>query len=231
MRARHFTNALAHTLVLALLALPALGTAAHAAVPASVPSGAALYTGPGESYAAAGELAADTAVYAIETEGDWTLIDFPRDGGRARAYAATQSLSMDGAVREANLLSVQATTAAAGTLYASPDENAGILAEPGIMTPVTILRMEGDFAFIEMDGSQGQRLRGWTPASTVGATGAAAFPCSARPNAGSMKRRRTMGIRCCSCPRERKLSATASCTTALPSLPAMAAPAILRRTN
>ena len=173
MRARHFTNALAHTLVLALLALPALGTAAHAAVPASVPSGAALYTGPGESYAAAGELAADTAVYAIETEGDWTLIDFPRDGGRARAYAATQSLSMDGAVREANLLSVQATTAAAGTLYASPDENAGILAEPGIMTPVTILRMEGDFAFIEMDGSQGQRLRGWTPASTVGATGAA----------------------------------------------------------
>ena len=29
MRARHFTNALAHTLVLALLALPALGTAAR----------------------------------------------------------------------------------------------------------------------------------------------------------------------------------------------------------
>lgn len=172
MRARHFTNALAHTLVLALLALPALGTAAHAAVPASVPSGAALYTGPGESYAAAGELAADTAVYAIETEGDWTLIDFPRDGGRARGYVAAQSLRVDGAVREANLLDARTTAFAAGTLYAAPDESAEALAGVGCLEPVTVLRTEGGFAFVEIADAQGRRLRGYTRAGIVGADGA-----------------------------------------------------------
>lgn len=154
-----------------LLAVPAL-----AAVRAIPNQKLAFRTGPNTKYVELYTLPQNTDITAIEyEEGNgvtWVLVEFFYQGSRVRAYTGLKRMSVQGNIPWANHAWTNVIVNTAGQVASAPSTNAAYRGKVGVGESVTLLRYDGDYAYIEFyDAANRATSRGWIPAWMVSGEG------------------------------------------------------------
>jgi len=124
----------------------------------------AFRTGPSSHYVWLYGKPASTKIRAIEYENSsaatWVLLEFTHKGQTVRAYTGLQRMNVHGDIPWASHLNRPARIGEGGTVYAAPTGNAAWRGSVGRGEQVTLLRYEGDYAFIEFSDA-GTPSRGY----------------------------------------------------------------------
>ena len=122
----------------------------------------AFRTGPNTKYVELYTLSQSTPIKAIEyEEGNgvtWVLVEFTRDSQKVRAYTGLKRMSVNGYIPWADHLNWSCRVTSGGTVYAAPTDRGAYRGRLSYGDYVTLLRYEGDYAFIEFyDGNTPSR--------------------------------------------------------------------------
>ena len=128
----------------------------------------AFRTGPRTDYNWMFHMPESTQLTAIEYEQGsgvtWVLVEFIKDGERVRGYTGLKRMAVHGDIPWANHLNQPVTLDAGGPVYAAPSADAGYRGNVFFGDTVTLLRWDGDYAYIEFyDEDDDAISRGWAP--------------------------------------------------------------------
>ena len=123
-------------------------------------------TGPTTSYVGIGHMPQSTALTAIEYEQGsgvtWVLCEYTRDGYLERAYTGLKRMTVNGSIPWADHLNISTTISSAASVYGGPGTYYIYRASLYSGAYVTLLRYDGDYAYIEfIDPPTGEPSRGW----------------------------------------------------------------------
>jgi hypothetical protein len=148
-------------LLIAILPLAALSDA-----PATPNQRLYLRTGPTTAYVDIGLMPETTALAAIEYETGsgvtWVLVEYERDGQLERGYTGLKRMAVHGDIPWADHLNLDAEINRTSTVYGGPGSDYLFRSSLNAGTPVTLLRYDGDYAYIDFyEANADQPSRGW----------------------------------------------------------------------
>lgn len=146
----------------------------------------AFRTGPRTDYNWMFHMPKSTQLTAIEYEQGsgvtWVLVEFFKDGERVRGYTGLKRMAVHGEIPWANHLNQTVKLDAGGPVYAAPSDDAGYRGNVFYGDAVTLLRWDGDYAYIEFYDEDDEAIsRGWVPDWMIAggnASGSAAQPAA-----------------------------------------------------
>jgi len=135
----------------------------------------AFRTGPSTDYVELFTLPQSTDINAVEYESGsgvtWVLVEFTYNGEEYCAYTGLKRMEVKGNIPWADHMyrSVQITSDA--TVFAAPSYNAAYRSSVDCLDKVSLLRYDGDFAYIEFyNNDKGALDRGWVYNWIIGAS-------------------------------------------------------------
>ena len=129
-------------------------------------------TGPNTEYVGLCEMPESTSLIALEYESGngvtWVLVEYTRDGRRERAYTGLKRMTVHGEIPWADHLNIDVEVTGLCNVYGGPGYDYSVRGSLSSGNTVTLLRIDGDFAFVDYyDYSAGAYTRGWVASDKI----------------------------------------------------------------